>query len=432
MSTVLPPDHPRLGAEQASRPPRAKRAKWRAPRGLRDSSWVPSKTLPLYTGPYPVGTMEIDLPAAKPQAFSQITRHMRHILQLETVLMTIYYPAHYRLGGEAAQDEQQVLQGVMNNPLDTSPNNESGVDTELRDSQKDLRLAEIEEAIGVLRDMVAGNGSVIAQRNLRFKGQKGGSAHGLRTIDWSRWKGRARVDHVTVAGHSFGGATVVDILRRRERFHYVSQGIVYDIWGAGTRLTDDTRPNDRISAPLLAINSEAFTYWRRNFELVESLLGDRKRAVAILLYRNVCSLFLKMTANPRRALDLNINASLEFLNDVLPKDMAMVNRALDDERLLEHPLNPLERIPTELLHKPKDEKWLAARLRIPHEWLYRLSPKLFRYLRRAEEQRQGKEPEPGDEVWLQHRPTTHHGKRREVSGAHQTVERATEAGVNRM
>ncbi|GIZ39670.1 hypothetical protein CKM354_000304500 [Cercospora kikuchii] len=565
MSTTLPPSHPSLGAEQATRPPRAKKPKWRAPHGIRDSPWIPGKTLPAYTGPYPVGTMEIELetvlmtiyyPAAidQEEKLPQTSRKFSRELWLgrprlgiaqgyskfaglgnlgiglmatamftklpafrNAPLATYWAPAvdtqsedikatsnasfkpseeaseepvfpviifshglggtrtmyssicgelssyghivvaiehrdgsgprtyvNYPKQGEGSMADLEargeldhlsyereqgytVIDYVFpkDNPLDTSPRNESGVDTELRDAQKDLRLAEVEEAIAVLREIVSGNGNVIAQRNLRVKGHKGGSSHGLQTINWARWKGRARLDHVTVAGHSFGGDTVVDILRRRDRFTYVSQGIIYDIWGAGTRLVDaDERPDDRVSAPLLAINSEAFTYWPQNFELVESIVKEAEsepwscpawlmtirgtvhisQSDFSLLYRNVCSLFLKMTADPQRALDLNINASLEFLNQVLPKDMAMVNRAFDNEKLLEQPLNPLERIATNLQHKPKDEKWLAARLRIPHEWLYRLSPKLFRHLRRAEDKRQGKEPEPGDEVWLHHKP----------------------------
>lgn len=37
--------------------------------------------------------MDIEVPAANPRSFSHITRHGRHILQLESVLMTIYYPS---------------------------------------------------------------------------------------------------------------------------------------------------------------------------------------------------------------------------------------------------------------------------------------------------------------------------------------------------
>ena len=311
------------------------------------------------------------------------------------------------------------------NPMDTAPSNDKGVDTELRDAQKDLRLAEIEEAYSVLTELVKGNGKMISDRNLRKKGYKGSSRHGLEGVDWSQWKGRARLDHVTAAGHSFGAATTVDILRLGERFHYVSQGIIYDIWGAGTRVANDEKPDNRIHAPLLAINSEAFAYWPSNFELVESMIKEAEseplpcpawlltirgtvhisQSDFSLLYPHVSSFFLKMMANPQRALDLNINASLEFLDQTLPEELAVVNRAYTNEKLLEQSLNPLERIASNLLHKPTDEKWIAARLHIRHEWLYRLSPKLFRELSRRQDKRHGKTVEAGDEVWLHCKPT---------------------------
>ncbi|KAK1076095.1 hypothetical protein LTR48_009171, partial [Friedmanniomyces endolithicus] len=123
------------------------------------------------------------------------------------------------------------------------------------------------------------------------------------------------------------------MLRHTDRFTWISQGIIYDIWGAGTRPLEQETQDHRISKPLLAINSEAFTYWPSNYELVKSLIIEAEEdpqaspawlmtlrgTVHIsqsdfsLLYPNICSLFLKMVANPRRALDLNINASLEFL-----------------------------------------------------------------------------------------------------------------------
>ena len=37
--------------------------------------------------------MEIEVPVREPRTFSDITRHSQHILQLKTVLMTVYYPA---------------------------------------------------------------------------------------------------------------------------------------------------------------------------------------------------------------------------------------------------------------------------------------------------------------------------------------------------
>jgi platelet-activating factor acetylhydrolase len=34
-----------------------------------------------------------------------------------------------------------------------------------------------------------------------------------------------------MAGHSFGAATVVEVLRHTDRFTNVQAGIIYDIWG---------------------------------------------------------------------------------------------------------------------------------------------------------------------------------------------------------
>lgn len=308
--------------------------------------------------------------------------------------------------------------------MDTSPSNEKGVDTELRKAQIDMRMAELEEAYSVLCELVKGNGKMIADRNLRKKGYVGSSRHGLEGVDWSGWQGRVRTDHVTICGHSFGAATATEILRRDDRFNFVSQGIIYDIWGAGTRPPNDNEPEHRIHAPIIAINSEAFTYWPSNFELVESLVEEAQsephaspswlmtirgtvhvsQSDFSLLYPNICSIFLKMVANPRRALDLNINASLEFLEHTLPEDLAIVNRAYKNENLLEAELSPLEKIPSFQMHKPK-EKYIAARLQIRHEWVYRLSPKLFRALNRKENKKYGRPPQTGDEIWLHCKPS---------------------------
>ena len=40
-----------------------------------------------------VGTMEIEVPVAEPRSFSDIRRKGRYILQMKTVLHTVYYPA---------------------------------------------------------------------------------------------------------------------------------------------------------------------------------------------------------------------------------------------------------------------------------------------------------------------------------------------------
>ncbi|EHK96288.1 putative Platelet-activating factor acetylhydrolase [Glarea lozoyensis 74030] len=197
-------------------------------------------------------------------------------------------------------------------------------------------------------------------------------------------------------GHSFGAATTIEVLRHQDRFKYVGQGIIYDIWGAAIQPPEE-EPGHRIHTPLLGINSEAFMYWNDNFDL-----------------------FLKMTVNPRRAIDLNINASLEFLRHVMPDRISAMNRGRN-EHLLD--VRTLDKLPAE--HKP-DERWMAMRLRIPHEARIRLTPRWIRRAvrkKRLESKADGKpisslpkDPlgrvldgleslEMGDEVWMHVAPT---------------------------
>ncbi|GAB7349613.1 hypothetical protein MBLNU459_g0298t1 [Dothideomycetes sp. NU459] len=328
------------------------------------------------------------------------------------------------------------------NTWDTRPNNEKGVDQELRGAQLDLRLAEIEEAYEVMKQINGGQGEEVERKNLHRKGFKASSTRGLTGVDWASWKGRIKVDQAVAAGHSFGAATVVDILRHENRFNWVSQGIIYDIWGGGTR--GPTTTDSHIHAPILAINSEAFTYWPSNFELVSSVVEEAHPSPAWLmtvrgtvhvsqsdfsiLYPHVCSIFLKMFANPQRALDININASLEFLRMVMPGIPPRIQRAFPNEGLLEHDETALEQIPSAMVLKP-DDKWMAARIKIPHETLYRIAPSIARKLASKKIALQG--GDITDEIWLHHKPEAHrieeHSAKRE--GHHDMTSGAAPACV---
>jgi len=232
-------------------------------------------------------------------------------------------------------------------------------------------------------------------------------------------------------GHSFGAATTVEVLRHQDRFNFVGQGIIYDIWGAAIQPPED-EPNHRIHTPLLGINSEAFMYWPDNFKSVMSLCREAKEQDALawlmtvrgsvhisqsdfsLLYPWLSSLLLKMTVNPRRAIDLNINASLEFLKQVMPAQISAMNRGTN-EHLLE--VSTLDKLPEE--HKPQ-QKYTAIRLRIPHELRIRLTPswvrRYTRNKRRKVEKMLPKDPtghllegledlEVGEEIWMHVAPT---------------------------
>jgi len=174
-----------------------------------------------------------------------------------------------------------------------------------------------------------------------------------------------------------------------DRFPFIGQGILYDPWGAAIQPVE-MEPKYKIDAPILCINSEAFMYWPDNFKMLLSLCKEAKEnnqlawmltvrgSVHIsqsdfsILYPKISSILLKMTVNPRRAIDLNINASLEFLKIVMPARISAMNRG-DNEHLLE--VAVLDELPKE--HMPT-EKWTALRLHIPHELKLRLTPRIVR------------------------------------------------------
>lgn len=169
---------------------------------------------------------------------------------------------------------------------------------------------------------------------------------------------------------------------------------------------------------MLAINSEAFTYWAKNYKLVEALIEEASPKPSWLmtvrgtihvnqsdfsiLFPNVCSLVLKMTANPRRALDLNINASLEFLKMVMPGIPDRMAAAFPQEGLLWSQEAPLEVIPSIEQHRPRNELWTGGRLSIPHEFWWRVLPSAARKMARAKNKVKGRDS--GHEVWIHRRP----------------------------
>lgn len=322
------------------------------------------------------------------------------------------------------------------NAYDTSPANQ--VDRELREAQIELRLAEIEEAYHVLSQICNGMGGEVAQKNIRVSGKHGASSRGLQGVEWERWINRFDLNEVTMLGHSFGAATTIEVLRHiKDRFSFIGQGILYDPWGAPIQPLD-TNPEFKIDTPILCINSEAFMYWPDNFKMIMSLCQEAKQNDKLvwmmtvrgsihisqsdftLIYPHICSVLLKMSVNPIRAIDLNINASLEFLSIVMKRFSAM-NRG-DNEHLLE--VAVLDDLPTD--RKPP-EKWMAMRLEIPHEFTLRLTPRAVRKheLKKAE-RRAPKDPNGkvligledfsvGGEIFMHAAPTTEELKKHGLS-----------------
>ncbi len=160
-------------------------------------------------------------------------------------------------------------------------------------------------------------------------------------------------------------------------------------------------------------------YWQQNFDSVMSLMQEAKENGApaylltvrgsvhisqsdfSLLYKGITNLLMKATVHPQRAIDLNISASLEFLRLVAPDAGAgksLINRSMTDEGLLNTQL--IESVPTE--HRPTDQ-WIAARLKVPHEFRTRVTAGVQRRFKKNEK------GQPiyctGDEIWMHFKPT---------------------------
>ncbi|KAI1455904.1 platelet-activating factor acetylhydrolase, isoform II-domain-containing protein [Annulohypoxylon moriforme] len=266
------------------------------------------------------------------------------------------------------------------NAQDTSPHNARGVDTELRHAQIEMRMSEIEEAYYALELLNNGQGDWIYENNLRKKGNAGSSSTGLEGVDWSDWEGKLMLGNVTAMGHSFGGATTVEIVRQSDRFPYISQGILLDTWGQATPKPGEIT-HQSLHKPLLGINSEAFMHWPENFRRLNDIAKEAKDGGAFcwmmtirgsthlsqtdfaILYPQWMSIFMKTMVNPRRAVYLTVNSSLEFLSRVLPLEFISGN-AWVNEGILQTKVLTADELPPE--HRP-DDKWTASRLRIPNE-----------------------------------------------------------------
>lgn len=318
------------------------------------------------------------------------------------------------------------------NAFDTSPHNQ--IDHELREAQIEMRLAEMEEAFRVLQIINSGDpDNTIKHRNLRKKPNRGSSRRGLDGIDWRDWRDRLGLENVTVMGHSFGGATTVQMLRLNDRFQWIGQGILLDAWGpAAPDVKLESR--QRITKPLLSIGSEAFMHWNDNYDKIDGICQEAKDSGALcwmltvrgsthlsqtdfaVLYPKWMSNFIKTLIHPLRGFYLTIAPSLEFLKLVLPLQQTTTydTSGWVDEGLLRtsHPDSQIS-----LEHKP-DDKWIAARLKIDHEFQFRMQGWWARK-RKGHADGMGHVPRnvggeplyglktwgPGEEIWVHMCPT---------------------------
>lgn len=188
------------------------------------------------------------------------------------------------LGG---YDERQVLYMRPEDITFESPHRKLS-QLEHRKEQIDLRSAEIKSCLDVLARINSGQGARVVAENLR---QNDSAATEL-----ARWQGHLELDEcVTMAGHSFGGATTLQVLRAgSKQFPSIQRGIALDPWidpippfeARETTAKPSAEGEQKhregldIQVPLLVINSEAFTLWKSHFKLVRDIVENVKHGQA--------------------------------------------------------------------------------------------------------------------------------------------------------
>lgn len=128
---------------------------------------------------------------------------------------------------------------------------------EMRKAQLALRQAEVLGALDILHDLNAGKADDIVSNNTLPKAD-------LSKIGLQDWRGRLDMDSVWMLGHSFGGATAIELLRSKAPFKHA---LVLDPW------LEPVSDSPALEKPLYVINSEAFTVWRSHFRRLRKIVA---------------------------------------------------------------------------------------------------------------------------------------------------------------
>lgn len=155
---------------------------------------------------------------------------------------------------------------------------------QLRQAQLEMRRTEIFETLHVLRRLNAGDAGAIASERTRSLGAvlagrkrfdrlRTEGLVGSTTDFLSTFKGKLDVDDPALIGHSFGGATLMELLRTdQDDFMY---GIVLDPWVEPVRdPSEDESVRGKLKKPLYVLNSEGFTMWGDLFARLQRILID--------------------------------------------------------------------------------------------------------------------------------------------------------------
>jgi platelet-activating factor acetylhydrolase len=212
---------------------------------------------------FPVGIFSHGLAGSK-------TTYSQYLAELASQGMIIASVEHRDGSGPATTIEhgkgkkEETLMYFKHQELDKDEQgNELGSLMEMRKAQLEIRQAEVLEAAHVLQQINEGKGEEVASSSTRSVDAK---------ARLSDWKGRLDLKNLWALGHSFGGATSIELIRRPDTIF--THALVLDPWMEAVAKAGQGPP---IQKPLFVINSEAFTIWRGNFTAVRGVVQESYR-----------------------------------------------------------------------------------------------------------------------------------------------------------
>lgn len=212
---------------------------------------------------FPVGIFSHGLAGSK-------TTYSQYLAELASQGMIIASVEHRDGSGPATTIEygrgqkEETLMYFKHQELDKDEHGEEkGSLQEMRVAQLELRQAEVLEVAHVLDQLNDGQGETLASSSTRPVDAR---------AKLSEWKGRLDLKNLWALGHSFGGATSIELIRRPDTIF--THALVLDPWLEPVAKAGEGLP---IQKPLFVLNSEAFTIWRGNFNAVRHLVQESYR-----------------------------------------------------------------------------------------------------------------------------------------------------------
>jgi len=223
------------------------------------------------------------------------------------------------------------------------PEGEKATRLTIRTDQLLFRTREIYEAHDAFSKMINGD----SQGDLHLLDES--------EFDAESWKDRVQChEDVTLAGHSFGGATSLSLLGMPPPFENplpISRVIVLDPWLEP--LPGFCPPLEGSRPPIIVLNSEAFTLWSDHFEQLYEMVKSWKTAQAshgtlLTIVRSEHQSFSDFPVmvpikgrQAQKMLDVVHQLSLAFIRGNLTKELAtlptrdMVVETKSDKRRLQ-------------------------------------------------------------------------------------------------